>query len=99
MQSCNGSRSFIKIQGLTANQNLQKKSVSSSISRLQDKSSKVVQSNIKRNSRGVSSSNRTATSDTTFFNTSCIPSPENNKIIPKRFNVFMGDHSAQKMLT
>ena len=54
----------------------------SSISRLQDKSSEFVESNIQRNSRGMSSSNITATSDTSSFSTSCSTSPEKNKIAP-----------------
>ena len=57
-----------------------------SISRLQDKSSEFVESNIQRNSRGISSSNFTAMSDTSSFSTSCSTSPDNNQITPKMFN-------------
>ena len=47
----------------------------SSISRVQDKSSKVVEKNIWLKSRGMSSSNIYATSDKSYFITSCITSP------------------------
>ena len=43
-----------------------------SISRLQGKSSDVVESNIEHNSRGVYSSNINALSDTSYFRKSCI---------------------------
>ena len=64
----------------------------SSISRLQDKSSEVVESNIQRNSRGMSSSNLTATYDTSSFSTSCSTSPYNNKIPPQKG---LGIHTSQ----
>ena len=56
----------------------------SSISRLQDKSSEVVESNIQRNYRGVFSSNLSATSDTTSLRTICSTSPDINQITPQK---------------
>ena len=60
-----------------------------SISRLQDNSSEVIESNIQRNSRGMSSSNITATSDTSSFSTSCRKSPESNQITPQKGSIFL----------
>ena len=62
----------------------------SSISRLQDKSSYVVQSNIQRNSRGMYSSNLTAAYDTSSFSTICSIQPENNQITTKKGSIFYG---------
>ena len=56
----------------------------SSISRLQDKSSEVVESNIQHNSRGMYSSNITSIYDTSSFNTSCRKSPEINPKTPQK---------------
>ena len=72
----------------------------SSISRLQDKSSEVVQSKFQRNSRGMYSSNINATSDMSSFRTSCSKSPYNYQINPKNiYHIFMGDHNTQGMMT
>ena len=72
----------------------------SSISRLQDKSSKVVESNIQRNSRGVYSSNITATSDTSSSSTRCSTSPESSPTTPQKDSFFpMGDNNTHKMMT
>ena len=60
----------------------------SSISRLQDKSSEVVESNIQRNSRGLYSSNTTAIYDTSSFSTSCSKSPERNPTTPQKGSIF-----------
>ena len=62
----------------------------SSISRLQDKSSYVVQSNIQRNSRGMYSSNLTAAYDTSSFSKICSIQPENNQITTKKGSIFYG---------
>ena len=71
----------------------------SSISRLQDKSSEVVESNIQRNSRGMYSSNITEISDTLYFSTSWIKSPESNPKTPQKGSIFfMGDNNTQKMI-
>ena len=72
----------------------------SSVSRLQDKSSEVVDSNIHRKSRGMYSSNITATSDTSFFSKICSKSPEINPTTPQKCSiVFMGDNNTHKMMT
>ena len=72
----------------------------SSISCLQDKSSEIVESNIQRNSKGMYSSNITATSDTPSFSTSCSKSPERNPTTPQKGSIFfMGDNNTQKMMT
>ena len=72
----------------------------SSISTLQDKSSEVVESNIQRNYMGISSSNITATSDTSSFGTSCSTSPDNNQINPQKGSIFFrGEHNTQKIMT
>ena len=72
----------------------------SSISRLQDKSSEVFESNIQRNSRGLHSSNTTAICDTSSFSTSCIKSPERNPTTPQKGSFFFtGDDKTQKMMT
>ena len=62
----------------------------SSISRLQDKSSEVVESNIQHNSRGMYSSNTTAIYDTSSFSTSCSKSPERNPTTPQKGSFFHG---------
>ena len=72
----------------------------SSISRLQDNSSEVVESNIQRNSRGLYSSNNTAIYDTSHFSTSCSKSPEINTKTPQKCSiVFTGENNAQRMMT
>ena len=72
----------------------------SSISRLQDNSSEVVESNIQRNSRGTYSSNITATYDTSSFRKSCSKSPEINPTTSQKCSIFcMGDNNTQKMMT
>ena len=71
----------------------------SSISRLQDMSSEVVESNIQRNSRDMYSSNITAISDSSPFSRSCNKSSENNPTNPQKgSNVFMGDNNTQNMM-
>ena len=54
----------------------------SSISRLQDKSSEFVESNIQRNSKGIYSSNITEIYDTSSFSTICSKYPEINPTTP-----------------
>ena len=72
----------------------------SSISRLQDKSSEVVKSNIQRNSRDMYSVNITATYDISSFSTSCIKSPETNPTTPQKGSIcFMGDNNTQNRMT
>ena len=72
----------------------------SSISLLQDISSEAVESNIQRNSRGMSSPNITATSDTSSFSTSCSTSPERNQSTPQKVSIFfMGYNNTQKIMT
>ena len=72
----------------------------SSISRLQDKSSEVVESNIQRNSRVMYSSNTTAIYETSYFSTSCSKSHERNPATPQKGSiVFMGDNNTQKIMT
>ena len=72
----------------------------SSVSRLQDKSSEVVESNIQRNSRFLYSSNTTAIYYTSSFSISCIKYPESNPTTPQKGSiVFMGDNNTQNMMT
>ena len=72
----------------------------SSISHLQDRSSEFVESNIQRNSRGMSSSNIAATYDASSFSSSYITSPsKQSSSSQKRIHIFMGDHNIQKMMT
>ena len=72
----------------------------SSISRLQDKSSEVVESNIPRNSRGLFLSNTTAIYDSSSINKSFIQSPKSNQKTPQNGSIFfMGDNNKQKMMT
>ena len=72
----------------------------SSVSRLQDKSSEIVESNIQCSSRGMSSSNITAISDTSSYSTSYSTSPESNQIITQKCSIFLiGDHNTHKMMT
>ena len=48
----------------------------------------------------MSSSNLTATSDTSSFRKSCRTLPDNNKITPQEVSIFfMGDHNTQKTMT
>ena len=60
----------------------------SSISRLQDKSSEVVESNIHRNSRSLYSSNTNAIYYTSSFITICSKYPESNPITPQKVQFF-----------
>ena len=72
----------------------------SSISRLQDKSSEVVESNIQRNSRGLLLSNTTAIYDSSYISKSFIQSPESNQTSSQIGSIFfMGDNNTQKMMT
>ena len=71
----------------------------SSISRLQDKSSEVVESNIQCNSRGLFLSNTTAIYDSSSISRSFSQSPESNQTPPQRGSMcFMGDNNTQKMM-
>ena len=70
------------------------------ISRLQDKSSEFVESNIQSNSRGMYSSSITATSDTSPFRKICITSPESNQTNPQKVSIFfMGENKTHEMTT
>ena len=60
----------------------------SSISRLQDKSSEVVESNIQRNSRGLFLSNTTAIYDSSSISKFFSPSPESNQTTSQRGSIF-----------
>ena len=72
----------------------------SSISRLQDKSSEVFESNIQRESRGIYSSNSTEIYDTSSFSTSFSKYPERNPKNPQKGSIFfMGYNNTQKMMT
>ena len=74
--------------------------VVSSVSRLQDKLSEVVGSNIYRNSRGVYLSNIISASDTSSFSTRCSTSSDNNQIRNQKDSIFlMGDYNKYKMMT
>ena len=71
-----------------------------SISRLQDKSSEAVESNIQRNSRGMFLSNTTAIYDSSSISKSFSQSPESNQNNSRRASIcFMGDNNTQKMMT
>ena len=71
-----------------------------SISRLQDKSSKIVESNIQHKSKVLSSSNLTVTSDTSPFITNCSTPSENNKITPKKGSIFLlGVYNTHRIVT
>ena len=71
-----------------------------SISRLQDKSSEVVESNIQRNSRGLFLSNTTAIYDSSSISRSFSQSPESNQTPPQKGSMFFtGDTNSQKMMT
>ena len=59
----------------------------SSILRLQDKSSELVESNIQRNSRDLYSSNTTEMYDTSSFSTSCSRYPESNPKTPQKGSI------------
>ena len=63
----------------------------SSVSRLQDKSSEVVESNIQRNPRGMYSSNITAIYDLSSCSTICSQSPESNPTNPQKSSIFSQD--------
>ena len=72
----------------------------SSISRLQDKSSEVVESNIQRNSRGLYLSNTTAIYDSSYIRKSFSQYPESNQTTPQRGSmVFTEDNNTHKMMT
>ena len=67
-----------------------------SISRLQDKSSEVVESNIQSNSRGLFLSNPTAIYDSSSIRKSFSQSPESNQTSSQRGSIFfMGDNNTQ----
>ena len=71
-----------------------------SISRLQDKSSEVVESNIQHNSRGLFLSNTTAIYDSSSISKRFSQSPENNQTSSQRGSIFfIGDKNTQKMMT
>ena len=61
----------------------------SSISRLQDKSSEVVESNIQHNSKGLYLSNTTAIYDSSPISKSFIQSPESNQKTPQKGSIFL----------
>ena len=72
----------------------------SSISRLQYKSSEVVESNIQRNSRGLYLSNTTAIYDSSSISKSFSQSPESNQTTSQKGSIFfMGDNNTHKMMT
>ena len=72
----------------------------SSVSRLQDKSSEVVESNIRLNSRGLYSSNTTVIYDISSFRKICSKSPESNPTTPQKGSIFFtGENNTQKMMT
>ena len=72
----------------------------SSISRLQDKSSEVVEFNIQSNSRGMFLSDNTAIYDSSSTIKRFSQSPESNQTISKRGSIFfMGDNNTHKMMT
>ena len=72
----------------------------SSISRLQDKSSEVIESNIQRNSRGLFSLNTTVIYDSSSIRKGFSQSPESNQTSSQKGSiVFMGDNNTQKMMT
>ena len=60
----------------------------SSISRLQDKSSEVVESNIQRNSRCLYLSNTTAVYDSYSIRKSFSQSPDSNQTTPQKCSIF-----------
>ena len=71
----------------------------SSISRLQDKSSEVVESNIQSNLRGLLLSNTTAIYDSSSIRKSFSQSPESNQTSSQRGSiVFMGNNNTQKIM-
>ena len=61
-----------------------------SISRLQDKSSEVVESNIQRKSRGLFLSNTTAIYDSSSIRKSFSQSPESIQTTPQKGSIFHG---------
>ena len=72
----------------------------SSVSRLQDKSSEVVESNIQRNSRGLFLSNTTAVYDSSSISKIFSQYPEINQTISQRCSIFfMGDNNTHNMMT
>ena len=97
MKSFNLSSLFISTQGVTVNKIFQERAskllftkMISFISRFQDKSSEVVESNIQRNPRGIYSSNINAICDTSSFRTSCIKLPDSNPKTPQKVSFFNG---------
>ena len=71
-----------------------------SISRLQDSSSEVVESNIQRNSRGIYSSNIPEIFDKSSLSTICSKSPESNSATPQKcITFFIGNNNTQKTMT
>ena len=71
----------------------------SSISRLEDKSSKVVKSNIQHNCRGVYSYNITVILYTSPFSTIYIKYYDINQTNNKKVSIFIGDNNSQKTIT
>ena len=110
MHVYNRSRLFIKIQGVTANKSSQERSSSTMIhkklisfpySRLQDKRSEVVESNIFGVNPGVCTHRiSTSTYDTSYFSTCCCTSHESNQSTPQKGSIFfMGDNDTHKTMT
>ena len=72
----------------------------SSISRLQDKLSEIIESSIQRNSRGMYSLNITAISDASSYIKSFSKLPESNPTTPQKSSIFFtGDNKTQKIMT
>ena len=107
MHSFNQSSSYIKIQGVTAIKAANKGLLNDysqkmiySISRLQEKSSEVVEANSQRNSRGLFLSNTTAKYDSSSISRSFSQSTESNQAPPQKGSIFFtGDNNTQKMMT
>ena len=72
----------------------------SSLSRLKNKSSEVVESNIQHNSRGLFLSNNTAIYNSSSISKSFSQSPESNQTTPQKGSIFFtGDNNTHKMMT
>ena len=107
MHSFNWSSSYINIQGVKSNQSFYKgllndysQKMISSISRLQDNSSEVVESNIQCNSRGLFLSHTNAIYDSSSIRKNFGQSPESNQTSSQKGSIFfMGDNNTQKMMT
>ena len=70
----------------------------SSVSRLQDKSSEVVESNIQRNSRGLYLSNTTSIYDSLSISKRFSQSPESNQTTLQKVQFFSGDNNTHNMI-